>query len=250
MLTSIMAPPSQGRCRQANKVQTSSYSTRLEGKGNRGQGNRGRTRASQAFLRATPSHPHYADVPREPRVVAVGLAHHITQRGNARQDVFTADALRRAYLELLAEHAAANRLRILAYCLMTNHVHIVALPETESSMANAFRHAHGRFSQSWNTERRRTGHMWQTRYYSCPVEEGVVDRVIAYVENNPVRAGLVGPAEDFEWSSARAHLGGAQCGVALDWEWWEARWTAAGWRRFLGDSMSTAEERRAIREAT
>ena len=108
---------------------------------------------------------------------------------------------------LLGEHARANRLHVISYCLMTNHVHIVAVPETEGAMANTFRHAHGRFSQYWNTEERRTGHVWQNRYYSCPVEELVLDRVIAYVENNPVRAGLVGPAEDFEWSSARAHLG-------------------------------------------
>jgi putative transposase len=189
-------------------------------------------------------------MPREPRVVATGLPHHITQRGNARQDVFITEALRSAYLELLSEHAAANRLRILSYCLMTNHVHIVALPETDRSMANAFRQAHGRFSQYWNTEQRRTGHLWQNRYYSCPVEEAVVDRVIAYVENNPVRAGMVGRAEDFEWSSAGAHVGGARYGGMLDREWWEARWTAAGWRRFLTDSMSTAEERRAIRDAT
>jgi REP element-mobilizing transposase RayT len=83
------------------------------------------------FLRAIPSNWHYTTMPREPRVVATGLPHHIAQRGNARQDVFTADPLRRTYLELLAEHAAANRLRIQSYLrLMTNHVHIVALPET------------------------------------------------------------------------------------------------------------------------
>jgi putative transposase len=75
----------------------------------------------------------------------------MTQRGNGRQDVFTTDSLRRVYLELLAEHAAANRLRILSYCMMTNHVHLVGLPETNESMANTFRHAHGRFSQYWNS---------------------------------------------------------------------------------------------------
>ncbi|MBZ5596295.1 MAG: transposase [Acidobacteriia bacterium] len=69
--------------------------------------------------------------------------------------MFTTDALRRAYLKLLSEHAAGNRLRLLAYCLMTNHVHIVAVPEADSSMANTFRHAHGRFSQYWNTDRNR-----------------------------------------------------------------------------------------------
>ena len=120
-------------------------------------------------------------MPREARVVAVGLPHHITQRGNARQDIFTTDALRRAYLRLLSQHAATHRLRVLAYCLMTNHVHIVAIPETDSSMANTFRHAHGRFSQYWNTEQKRSGHLWQNRYYSCAVEEAAVGRVIAYV---------------------------------------------------------------------
>jgi putative transposase len=172
-------------------------------------------------------------MPREPRVVVAGLPHHITQRGNARQDVFTTDGLRRAYLELLREHAAANRLRILSYCLMTNHVHIVAIPQTESSMANTFRHAHGRFSQYWNTEQRRTGHLWQNRYYSCPVEESVMGRVVAYVENNPVRARIVERAEDFEWSSAPAHVGKVEYGAMLDQEWWEARWSAKGWRNFM-----------------
>src|SRR5436190_9825913 len=121
-------------------------------------------------------------MPREPRVVAVGLPHHITQRGNARQDVFTTNSMRRAYLELLSEHAAGNGLRLLAYCLMTNHVHVVAVPATASSMANALRHAHGRFSQAWNTLENRTGHLWQNRYYSCPVEEAEVGKVLAYVE--------------------------------------------------------------------
>jgi putative transposase len=186
-------------------------------------------------------------MPREARVVGVGLSHHITQRGNARQDIFTADSIRKAYLQLLAEHAATSRLRILAYCLMTNHVHIVAIPETDASMANTFRHAHGRFSQYWNTERRRTGHVWQNRYYSCPVEEAVTGRVIAYVENNPVRAGIVERAEDFRWSSAPAHAGRAEYGAMLDPEWWQARSLDEEWRGILG---SEEQGLQAIREAT
>lgn len=189
-------------------------------------------------------------MPRESRVVAIGLPHHITQRGNARQDVFTTDALRRAYLQLLSEHAAANRLRLLAYCLMTNHVHIVAVPEADSSMANTFRHAHGRFSQYWNTDRNRTGHLWQNRYYSCPVEELAVCRVMAYVENNPLRAGMVERAEDFEWSSAGAHLGRIGAGTMLDMEWWQRRWTAEDWRGVLLERSALEGELRAIRQAT
>jgi putative transposase len=189
-------------------------------------------------------------MPREPRVVVTGLAHHITQRGNARQDVFTTDSLRGTYLALLGEHAKANRLHVISYCLMTNHVHIVAVPETDGAMANTFRHAHGRFSQYWNAEERRTGHLWQNRYYSCPVEELVLDRVIAYVENNPVRAAMVRQAEDFEWSSARAHLGCSESNGILDREWWDARWTAAEWRRFLSQSICSDDELTAIRNAT
>jgi putative transposase len=183
-------------------------------------------------------------------VVAIGLPHHITQRGNARQDVFTTDSMRRAYLQLLSEHAAGDGLRLLAYCLMTNHVHIVAVPEADGSMANTFRHAHGRFSQYWNTEQNRTGHLWQNRYYSCPVAESAVGRVMAYVENNPVRAGMVERAEDFEWPSAGAHLGRIGAGTMLDMEWWQTRWTAEDWRGVLLERAELEQELRAIRQAT
>jgi putative transposase len=182
--------------------------------------------------------------------VAIGAPHHITQRGNARQDVFTSDPIRRAYLRLLELHAAANRLRILAYCLMTNHVHLVAIPETDTSMANTLRHAHGRFSQYWNTERNRIGHLWQNRYYSCPVDESVVGRVIAYVEHNPARAGLVESAEDFKWSSARAHAGLEDFPGWLDREWWHPRWSPAEWLVILKDRIEVPGELRAIRRAT
>jgi putative transposase len=133
---------------------------------------------------------------------------------------------------------------------MTNHLHIVAIPETDSSMANTFRHAHGRFSQYWNTELKRSGHLWQNRYYSCTVEEAAAGRVIAYVENNPVRAGMVKYAGDFEWSSARAHLGQVTDGVTLDEEWWQARWTVQEWKPALLNLADQEHELRAIREAT
>ena len=132
---------------------------------------------------------------------------------------------------------------------MTNHVHVV-VPDNVTSMANTFRHAHGRFSQYWNTERKRTGHVWQNRYYSCPVEEAAVGRVIAYVEENPVRAGMVERAEDFRWSSARSHMGAAEPEPWLDSAWFEARWTSEEWRAVLASRLPTEEDLRAIREAT
>lgn len=164
------------------------------------------------------------------------MPHFITQRGHARQAVFLTNALRRAYLALLSEHAARNGLRLLAYCVMTNHVHLVAVPATVFSMANAFRNIHGRFSQVRNVLEHRTGQVWQNRFYSCPVKEDAIEELMAYVENGPVRAGLVACAEDFEWSSARAHLGDITAGPALDLAWWHQRWTPEYWRRILLNS--------------
>jgi putative transposase len=93
-------------------------------------------------------------MPRFQRVVAVGSPHHVTQRGNGRQDVFLSDELRRVYLELAAEHAAQNGLRVLAYCLMTNHVDLVAIPESQRSLANTFLNIRRwRMNGMWNFAR-------------------------------------------------------------------------------------------------
>jgi REP element-mobilizing transposase RayT len=135
--------------------------------------------------------------------------------------VFLDGGLCCVYLELLAEHAGRNRLRVLAYCLMTNHVHLVVVPETERSLANTFRHAHARFSQYWNTEFHRTGHLWQNRFYSCPIEEAAAWRVVRYVEQNPVRAGMVETAAAYAWSSAAAHVG-LEASPVLDCDWWNS----------------------------
>jgi putative transposase len=185
-------------------------------------------------------------MPRTKRVVAVGASHHVTQRGNGRQEVFVNDGLRRVYLDLLTEHANKNSLRVVAYCLMTNHVHLVVVPESERSLANTFRHAHARFSQYWNTAFHRTGHMWQNRFYSCPVEAAAEWRVIRYVEQNPVRAGIVETAAAYAWSSARAHSG-LETSPWFDCDWWMRRWTAESWAAALTEA---GEEAKAIRLAT
>lgn len=182
------------------------------------------------------------------RVVAVGVAHHITQRGTNRQAVFTGYKSQDVYLGLLKENAERNRLRILGYCLMTNHVHILAIPEHPGALAATFRYAHGRFAQYANAVHCRSGHFWQNRYYSCPVEDAQTGRVLAYIELNPVRAGLVGSAAEFPWSSAAAHIQGREDSLGLlDLRWWKDRWTGTEWAEVLGDSSFDAE---ALRKAT
>lgn len=124
------------------------------------------------------------------RVVAIGEAHHITHRGVARQAIFHSERARSLYLQVLGEQAAQHKVQILCYCLMTNHVHLVAIPQRREALARMVRFAHGPYAQYANTELGRTGHFWQNRFYSCPVENTAVGRVLAYVELNPVRAGL------------------------------------------------------------
>lgn len=146
-------------------------------------------------------------MPRQARVVVPGLPHHLTQRGNRGMDVFFSDADRQRYLLWLGKYARLHELIIWAYCLMDNHVHFIVVPGRPDSIAAVLRPLQTRHSRHINTEHEWTGHVWQGRYYSCPLDDDHLRVAIRYVERNPVRAGLVGCAEDFGWSSASAHCG-------------------------------------------
>jgi putative transposase len=148
-------------------------------------------------------------MPRTARVVIPGCAHHVTQRGNNRQDVFFVDDDRRAYLRLLAEECRTHGLEVLAWCLMSNHVHLVVVPGQEQSLAKGFGRANFRYAQYVNRLHARSGHLWQNRFYSCTLDEGHFWHAMQYVERNPVRLKLVRRAVDYPWSSAAAHCGQA-----------------------------------------
>jgi len=105
-------------------------------------------------------------VPRRPRSVFPGVAHHITQRGNNRQPVFFSSDDRRLYLDLLCHHGARSGARFLGYCLMTNHVHLVAVPEREDSLARALGRVHSEYTLALNRTEGRSGHLWQNRFSS------------------------------------------------------------------------------------
>lgn len=122
------------------------------------------------------------------RAVAVGVPHHITQRGNNRQDVFFVDDDRRTYLDILTEKPERYGLEIHAYCLMTNHVHIVAVPTNEDALAKAVGRTHHAYTKYVNKLHARSGHLWQNRFFSCAMEEPHYWSAVRYVERNPVRA--------------------------------------------------------------
>ncbi len=146
-------------------------------------------------------------MPRRNRLVVPGLPHHVTQKGNLDCDVFEEDGDRRAYLSMLHKYAGRYGLDVWAYCLMTNHVHIVCVPRSEGSLSKTLRDAHTRYATWFNRRRAKSGHLWHNRYYSCVMDESHLWAAVRYVERNPVRAGLVTRAEQYLWSSAAAHCG-------------------------------------------
>jgi len=180
-------------------------------------------------------------MPRVGRIVIPGCAHHITQRGNNRQDVFFVDADRRVYLELLAEQAERFGLRIDGYCLMTNHVHLIATPRRAESLAKAVGRTHFRYTQYVNGLHGRSGHLWQNRFYSCALGEEHFWTAMTYVERNPVRAKLVRRAWRYPWSSAAAHVGGADATGLTDAAAWADRLPRGlDWREALTASQDKA----------
>ncbi len=169
------------------------------------------------------------------RAAAVGVAHHVTQRGIDRQRVFFTDSDRDTYLDCLQAYSEQARLRILSYCLMSNHVHLVVVPDEPASLAVALRRTHGRYALYLNARRRRVGHLWQNRFYSCALDERHVGVALRYCERNPVRAGLVERPEQYPWSSAAAHLGIGTLSPWLDWRFHAEAGGVSRWTSLLAE---------------
>lgn len=146
-------------------------------------------------------------MPRLSRTVFAGLPHHVTQRGNRRCDVFFTDEDRETYLSWLAEYCEAHKVEILAYCLMTNEIHLVAVPDADDGLVRVLRPLHMRYAQRVNRAQGWSGHLWQGRYFSSPLDDAYLWAAVRYVERNPVRAGIERRAEAYRWSSAAAHCG-------------------------------------------
>jgi putative transposase len=182
-------------------------------------------------------------MPRPLRTVEPHLPHHLTQRGVDRQPVFFTPSDRTTYLSLVAENQADARVALIAYCLMPNHVHWIVTPEREDSLAVLFRRVHGRYAQYLNARRGRTGHLWQNRFFCCPLERGHLWAALRYVELNPVRAGLAEQAAGYRWSSTAAHWSGPgrHSMVDLDWTIWQEGGGSEGWRAMVEGRESLTE---------
>ncbi|MBN1568194.1 MAG: transposase [Acidobacteria bacterium] len=184
------------------------------------------------------------------RIVLPGCPHHVTQRGNRRQAVFYDDMDRRFYLRLLGRNSNLFAVQTAGYCLMTNHIHDVCVPMRPDSLVKGFGRTHNDYSRWHNLRNDTSGHLWQNRFYSCPLDEDGFWRALRYVELNPVRAGLVENAWDWPWSSALAYVTVIDKSGLLKMEKWAKRFDGKAWRDFLREGLELHAELEEIRCAT
>lgn len=145
---------------------------------------------------------------RTARVVAANYPHHITQRGNRRQQTFFAEEDYQVYISILSEWSKRYGVEIWAYCLMPNHVHLIAVPQDSDGLRQAIGQTHLRYTRYINFQKGWRGYLWQGRFGSYLMDERHLLSAARYIEMNPVAAKIVNQPEDYLWSSARAHLNG------------------------------------------
>lgn len=174
------------------------------------------------------------------RVVLPGYPHHVTQRGNRRQPTFFCEKDYKIYLALMAEWCRRHQVEVWAYCLMPNHVHMVAVPHSKESLARAVGEAHRRYTLMINQREGWRGHLWQERFSSFVMDEQHLFAAVRYVELNPVRASLTGAPEDYPWSSARAHLAGVDDALVSVQPMLNM---VGNWREFISGADDVEEDR-------
>jgi len=145
---------------------------------------------------------------RLPRLTIPGYPHHVIQRGNNRQAIFASDADRRVLLSLWAEYAEKFQVAVHAYVLMSNHFHLLVTPGTEDGLPQMMQAVGRRYVRHFNDVHGRSGTLWEGRYRSTLIEtERYLLACLAYIDLNPVRAGLVAAPADCPWSSHTHHIG-------------------------------------------
>lgn len=160
---------------------------------------------------------------RLPRLTLPGYPHHIIQRGNNRQPIFSDHADNELLLSLLEEHARKERVAIHAYVLMSNHFHVLATPETAEGIPQTMQSVGRRYVRAFNQRHARTGTLWEGRYRSTLIQaERHLLACMVYIDLNPVRAAMVADPLDYPWSS-HAHYAGRRSDrlVTPHPLWWE-----------------------------
>ena len=148
-------------------------------------------------------------MPRSARVIAVKQAHLVFQRSVGNRAVFSRDQDRQAYLDSLREMSDYYKLEILAYCLMREWVHLVVRPKTVEALALGVGRAHFAYTHHLHSGKKKSKPLWRGRFQSCPVDQKHLLTAVQFVECQPVYGKLVRQAQKYAWSSAGAHVNGA-----------------------------------------
>lgn len=175
-------------------------------------------------------------MPRQARIILRQTPHHVVQRGHNRQAVFIEDADYRYYINTLREWKEELKIKVYGYCLMTNHVHLIIDPcQEEDNLGKLMKRLAGRQTRYVNAQERRTGSLWEGRYKSSPIEtDTYLLACNRYVELNPVNAGMVEEAADYEWSSYGQKVG-------LETKWVDSDPTYLGISKEKGKRMKLYE---------
>ncbi|MBL8237720.1 MAG: transposase [Bryobacterales bacterium] len=182
------------------------------------------------------------------RFTPAGVPVHVTQRGNHRRETFESDGDYECFLRLLGKYTTMYQNRVVGYCLMPNHFHLVVVPEEERSVSSMIRALTSKYARIVNERSERKGHLWEDRFGSVSMSDRHYRTALAYVDLNPVRAGLVGSASDFTWSSAGAHMGLSTYPKWLDMREFRKLYTSEEWQetlRLKEDESAVSELRRA-----
>lgn len=185
-------------------------------------------------------------MPRSARIVVPDVPHHITQRGNRQMAIFFSDTDRRTYVALLTKACAEAGVRCLAWCLMDNHVHLILVPPSADALRAVLSRTHTSYAQKINLREGLSGHLFQGRFASYAMDQAHLMVAVRYVENNPVKAGLVANAADWRWSSARAHIDGSDDGLT---DVAAIGQHVANWRAYLADGVEAADRDDAVEAA-
>ena len=173
------------------------------------------------------------------RIVFSGALYHMTSRGDGREDIYLDDDDRNRWLEVLGDVHDRFNWVVHAYCLMSNHYHLIA--ETpDGNLAQGMRQLNGVFTQRFNRAHQRVGHVFQGRYKSILVErDAYLLELARYVVLNPVRARMVRTADEWPWSSYRA-----TSGLSSAPNWLNVTWTLAAFGQRRGRTTSVPSVRR------
>jgi putative transposase len=177
-------------------------------------------------------------MPRRQRLVIPNAAHHFLQSGNGNTVLFPGDADCRIFLEILANYAGRYGLTITGYCLLKQRYHLIGVPARQDSASRVFACVHADYSRYFHLAHNATGHVWQSRYYSAPLDDANCWRAVAWVERTAVASGFVRTAEYYPWSSAGARLGLIPVPKWLELEPWQRVWSREQWRTALHDGSA------------